>query len=176
MTLSGGGLSLTSLTTSATWTTNAGTTLNVQSNLNANGNVLTVWGGGGTTFGGVITTTRGLNMSGSGTLVLRANNSLAGGVAVKAGTLNCRERRALGPGGSGNDTTVAVGAALQLQNAGNINNVVLTMGGSGANGNGALQLLQGNSVWSGPVLLSADTLVNTASGSLTLSGYLLGRL
>ena len=174
VTLSGAGLSLSSLTTSATWTANAGTTLNVQSSLNANGNVLTVGGGGNTTFGGVITTTRGLNKSGSGTLVLAANNSLSGGVAVQTGMLKVENAGALGPGGSGNDTSVATGAALQLQNAGNISNVVLTVGGSGTSGDGALQLLQGNSVWSGPMLLSADTLVNTVSGSLNLSGYLLG--
>jgi fibronectin-binding autotransporter adhesin len=174
VTLSGAGLSLSSLTTSATWTTHPAAALNVQSSISANGNVLTVGGGGCATFGGVITTTRGLNLSGSGSLVLTANNSLAGGVAVQAGTLVVENAEALGPGGSGNDTTVTAGASFWLQNAGNINNVVLTMGGSGPSGSGALQLLQGNSTWSGPVLLSADTLVNTASGSLTLSGYLLG--
>ncbi len=82
--LSGGGLTLSSLTTSATWTVNPGATLNVQSAIDANGNVLTVNNYGSTTFGGGITTTRGVSLTGSGTVVLAANNPLSGGVGVQA--------------------------------------------------------------------------------------------
>ncbi len=82
----------------------------------------------------------------------------------------------MGLGGTGNDTIVNVGASLALQNATGMNvaNVTLSIGGSGANNVGALQNLQGANTWDGPVFLSADTLINTASGSLTLPNYLLG--
>lgn len=67
-------------------------------------------------------------------------------------------------------TTVANGAALELQGVIAVGAEALTLGGIGISNGGALRNISGNNSYAGAITLTADTRINSDSGTLTLSG------
>jgi len=129
------------------------------------------------TIGSAINTTSGLVKFGPGTLVLSADSraTMSGDIVISSGALNVQNSGALGPGGAGNGTMkVAAGAALEVQNNIALTNVPVTLNGSGVNGGGALKSIQDNNSLTGSVILGNNAQINTAAGSLTLSGPIQG--
>jgi autotransporter-associated beta strand protein len=139
----------------------------------------------GLTFGGVaahdvsgsISGTSFVTKDGTGSLLLRGNNSYAGLTTVSVGKLFVESGNALGSTATG--TTVTSGASLQLR--GGVTMVVepLTINGSMVSGDGALASTAGINTWTGPVtlgsaaVLSADADELRISGSVSNPGFLL---
>jgi autotransporter-associated beta strand protein len=63
-------------------------------------------------------------------------------------------------------TTVASGATLQISGSTKISTESLTMSGTGVNGIGALDSLNGNNIWDAPIVLTGDTNIGAESGSV----------
>ncbi len=107
-------------------------------------------------------------------MVLFGNNTYTGGTTVSAGVLNLQSNTALGTTGSG--TTVASGAALELQNGITISGEALSLAGTGVGGNGALRNISGNNTWTGAVTLSANpgATIQSDAGLLTVTGGISG--
>jgi autotransporter-associated beta strand protein len=180
VTLAGSASSL-FLSSDGTWTTNPGTSLTVQTSVNAKANMeghsLTIAGGGLTTLSGGINSSLGLTKTGSGTLILSADNTysaLTGGIQVQNGLLIAQNGGALGRGSSGSNTTVSAGATLELQDTGQLASVGLNLTGTGSFGQGALANAQGDNTLTGIITLNGDTTINVIADSLTLSNYLVG--
>ncbi|MFJ2992302.1 autotransporter-associated beta strand repeat-containing protein [Pandoraea sp. NPDC087047] len=133
------------------------------------GNPLTVFNNDNTTLASVISGTGALNMNGSGTLTLGAQNTFAGNVGVSGGTL------ALGAGGtlsSANDVTLTSGATLDVSAA--TAPVIGSLGGvAGSTVNTGTQTLTlgsaTNATFSG-ALNGTGGLVKQGSGTQTLNG------
>jgi len=109
---------------------------------------------------------------GNGTLVLSGNNANSGTLSVNAGVLSIRNSNALGTTAGG--TTVASGAALQIQDNINVGAEALSIRGTGISSTGALRNISGTNTYGGNVTLAAATRINSDSGSLTLSGSITG--
>lgn len=123
-------------------------------------------------FGGIV-------KSGAGTMTITSNNTIGygGTTTVSAGALNIRHGVALGQTGV-NDvtkgTTVASGAALQLQNNIAVGTEALGLSGTGIANTGALRNVSGNNSWAGSIALNAGSRVNSDAGTLTLNGAVTG--
>jgi len=128
------------------------------------------------TIASSIQSSAGLVKFGPGTLILSADNSqtLSDTLFINDGTLNVRNSGALGAGGTGSPVTVATGAALELQNNVSIANVPITLNGSGPSGGGSLRNVQDNNSLGGEISLTSNSQINTAAGTLTLSGAIQG--
>ncbi|MGH8431097.1 MAG: autotransporter-associated beta strand repeat-containing protein, partial [Solimonas sp.] len=132
------------------------------------GQNLTVGGAGDTTVLGVIATLSGtLTKDGTGTLTLRGPSNYSGATTISAGALNIRNSQALGFGGGG--TTVANGAALELQadifGPINVFGEALTLNGTGIANGGALRNISGNNTFGGPITLASATRINSDAGT-----------
>ncbi|WP_396180236.1 autotransporter domain-containing protein, partial [Flavobacterium sp.] len=120
------------------------------------------------TSSGVISGTGGsLTKASAGTLTLSGANSFTGATTVSAGVLNIQNSTALGTTAAG--TTVASGAALQLQGDINVGAEALTLSGTGVSNDGALRNISGTNTYAGLVTLGGSTLINSDAGTLTLS-------
>ena len=125
------------------------------------------------TFSGVIkdlgtgTNITSLVKQGSGTWILIGANTYTGATTVSAGVLNIQHATALGTSALG--TSVASGAALQLQNNITVGAEALTLSGTGIANDGALRNISGSNNYGGLLTLGADTRINSDSGTLTLS-------
>ena len=134
---------------------------------------LTVTGAGDTTISGIIGNgSGGVTKTGTGTLTLTGANTYTGGTTISAGVLNIRNNSALGTTGTG--TTVAAGAALQLQNNITVTGEPLTLNGTGIASDGALRNISGNNTWTGAVTLNSNATVQSDTGLLTISGNIGG--
>ncbi len=119
--------------------------------------------GTGTLAGGT-----SLVKNGTGTLILNTANSYSGITSVNAGVLNIQNAGALGSSAGG--TTVASGAALQVQGGFTASVEPLTIGGTGINNDGALRNISGDNILPGLITLSGTSVrINTDANSLTLS-------
>jgi autotransporter-associated beta strand protein len=120
--------------------------------------------------------TLGFVKFGPGALVLSGNSAstLSGPVSINSGTVNIRDSGALGAAGSGSGTTVAAGAALELQGNLQVGSKPLTLNGNGVGGGGALRNISGNSSWAGTLTVASPAQVNVVADSLTFSGGLSG--
>ncbi|WP_211913025.1 autotransporter outer membrane beta-barrel domain-containing protein [Tardiphaga alba] len=107
---------------------------------------------------------------GAGTLILTGNNSYTGLTTVTAGALNIQNSTALGSTGAG--TTVAAGAALQVEGSITIFTEALTLNGMGVANDGALRNIAGNNTYGGAITLQSASRINADAGSLTLNGGL----
>jgi autotransporter-associated beta strand repeat/autotransporter-associated beta strand repeat/autotransporter-associated beta strand repeat/autotransporter-associated beta strand repeat len=130
---------------------------------------LTVGNANSTTFSGVIDNAGGaigLTKAGAGTLTLSGANTYTGNTAISRGILNAQSNSALGSG----SVTVTGGniAGLQLQGGITVANA-LTIASYGIGGVGALQNVSGDNNYTGLITLSADSRINSDSGTLTLS-------
>ncbi len=102
-------------------------------------------------------------------------SNYTGTTAVSDGTLNISSQAPLGNTGA---VIVGNGTTLQLQNNVSLSlpGITLTVGGSGVNGQGALQNVGGtNSILVGTMAMSASTVVSAAANSeLVLNGVVTG--
>ena len=105
---------------------------------------------------------------GTGTLTLTGSNAYSGATTVSAGVLNIQNPNALGTMGGG--TTVAAGAALQIQGGITTAAEALTLNGMGIANDGALRNVAGNNNYAGNITLASAARINSDSGTLTLSG------
>jgi fibronectin-binding autotransporter adhesin len=136
---------------------------------------LTGNGTGVVTLSGAINTGSGskdyaITKSGTGTFVLSGNNGYRGATTISAGVLNIRNANALGTNAAG--TTVASGAALQIQGGITIVSEGLTLNGGGISSDGAFRNISGNNTFGGSILFGSASRIASDSGTLTLSGNL----
>ena len=110
--------------------------------------------------------------SNSSTWVLGGNNTYNGTAAINSGALNIQNANALGNTAAG--TTVASGAALQLQGGISVGAEALTLSGDGVGSTGALRNISGNNSYAGAITLNAATRINSDAGNLNLSGGISG--
>jgi autotransporter-associated beta strand protein len=130
-----------------------------------NGATLTVAETNSNTYAGAISGAGGFTKSGAGTVILTgANSSYSGNVSVSAGALRVGSATALG--GTGGNTAVSSGAALELTSS--PGSEALSLAGTGISSGGALRNISGNNSLSGLVTLTAATRINSDAGTLTL--------
>lgn len=129
---------------------------------------LTTGGSTSTIFSGVISGGGGLTQNGTGTLTLSGANTYTGLTTINFGAINVQNATALGTPAAG--TTVATGAALQIQGGITIGTEALTLNGTGAVGTGALRSISGNNTWAGNITLGSASSIGTDGGTLTVSG------
>lgn len=113
-----------------------------------------------------------LTKSGTGRLVLSGANSYGGKTYVNSGILNVRSATALGATSAG--TTVAFGATLEMEGGITIGAEVLSLAGTGVEGNGALRNISGTNVYGGAITLSDAAGIQSDAGSLTLGNTITG--
>jgi autotransporter-associated beta strand protein len=150
--------------------TTAGT-LTVSGSIDTNGFTVTGGGSGTMEFSGAVTGSGGLAKSGTGTLILSGTsaNTYTGTTIVNAGALNIRKSSALG--GTTSGTTLAAGAALQVQGGINVAGEALTLNGAGPTGGaGSLLNVSGSNTWGGAITLGSASTIGATSGTLTVTG------
>jgi fibronectin-binding autotransporter adhesin len=164
--LNGNSITLASLNTNAT----VGTPV-IESGSGAVGiDILTVNNAVNNTYAGVLQdgsiSSLALIKSSTGMLTLTGANTYTGETNVNNGVLNIGHNAALGSTQGG--TTVASGAALQLQGGIAVGAEALSLAGTGIGGTGALRNVSGNNSYAGQITLVATTRINSDSGTLTL--------
>jgi fibronectin-binding autotransporter adhesin len=127
-----------------------------------------------TTFSGIISGIGGnITKQGTGTFVLSGANTYDGTTTVSTGVLRALNNTALGTAAGG--TTVASGAALEVDGGIALGNEGLTLSGTGIANGGALRSISGsNSFGTRLNTLLADTTIGVNAGTLTLSGSITG--
>lgn len=138
---------------------------------------LTGDGSGVVTLGGGINAGSGnrdyaITKSGTSTFSLTGVSDYDGLTTISGGVLNIRNAAALGSTVSG--TTVASGAALQIQGDIAVGTETLTLNGSGIAGDGALRNMSGNNNFAGAITINTATTIGSDYGTLTLSGVISG--
>lgn len=128
--------------------------------------------GSSATINSTIAGSNGLTKSSAGTLILGGSNTYTGTTAISAGVVNLRSATGLGSTTGG--TTVASGAALEVQNNLTVSNEALTLNGTGVSGNGALRNVSGTNTWTGAVSLGSAARIQSDAGTLTVSGAITG--
>ncbi len=126
-----------------------------------------------TSISSVIESDGGIIKAGAGTLMLSGENTYTGATSVVVGVLNIQNSAALGTDAAG--TTVANGAALELQGGVAVGTEPLTIGGTGISAAGALRSVSGNNSFGGPITLTQSTtsVISYNTGDLlTLSGVI----
>ena len=113
-----------------------------------------------------------LTKTGAGTQILSGANTYTGSTTVSAGNLTISNSSALG--GTGSGTTVANGAALQIQGDIVVGAEALNLAGSGFSNAGALRNLSGTNSLAGAITLAGATTIGSDAGALTLSGGISG--
>jgi fibronectin-binding autotransporter adhesin len=137
-------------------------------------NTISVGAGFGATISAPVAGTAGLTKAGAGTLVLAADNTLTGGTAIAAGTLQ------LGAGGTagrlGGGILVGAGATLAVDRADEVTlpGAISGTGGVAKRGAGTLVLTAANS-YSGGTAVAEGTVVvgdGAAAGGIAAAGSL----
>ncbi len=129
----------------------------------------------GLSVSAIISGAVGLTKAGAGTLTLSGANTYTGVTTVNAGVIDVQNNTALGT--TAGATTVASGAALQIDGSGLVIAEPITiLIGTGIGGTGALRNLANNNTWSGAIALgaAAGARINSDGGTLTLSGAITG--
>jgi fibronectin-binding autotransporter adhesin len=135
---------------------------------NNNSSTYTLAGAGSITGGTLLT------KNGTGSVVLATSNSFTGPVAINAGQVILQNAYGLG---TSQTVTVASGATLAFQTSGGaatISNNPVAINGTGSAGQGALENLSGDNTLDGTLTLVSNSIVNVASGSLTIIGSIYG--
>ena len=155
---------------SATLSALAGSSFSIISNGAATtSSTLTINGGGAYSFSGVIQDGLGtvsLVRSGSGTTLFEGANTYSGTTTISSGSIQLSGAGRLGSAAGG--TTVASGAAIELQGVNYTAAEALVINGTGISGSGALH---GTGTWSGLITAATDSTIKT-SGTLNLTGGL----
>lgn len=115
---------------------------------------------------GTIVGSGDLTKVGAGTLTISGANSYSGLTTISAGVVNIQSGSALGSASFG--TTVAAGAALELQGNIAVGAEALSLSGTGVSGNGALRNISDANTWGGLITLAATSEIQSDSGSLTI--------
>lgn len=133
---------------------------------------LVISGSGNTTFSGTITDGANdlvlIKNVGTDTLTLSGANSYDGATTISTGVINIQNATALGTTTAG--TTVATGAALEIQNNITVGAEALNLSGTGIGSNGAFRNISGTNSFAGAVTLAAASEIQSDAGTLTLSG------
>jgi autotransporter-associated beta strand protein len=116
---------------------------------------------------GVIAGAVGVTHDSSGASTLAGANTYSGATAINSGSTSIQNASALGDTTTG--TTVASGAALQIQGDITVGAEALSIAGTGVGGTGALRNISGANTYGGPVTLAGPTLISSDAGTLTLS-------
>lgn len=174
--VSGGALTLNNANAAITQTSNSAQTINNALILNRNTDIEGA-GAGMLTLAGDISEIGGartITKTGTYSAVFSGNNSYTGTTVISVGVLNIRSASGLGSTGAG--TTVADGAALELQGGITIGAETLLIKGSGVGGNGALRSISGNNTYGGVVTINTTTTIqsDTVGNKLTLSDSIIG--
>jgi autotransporter-associated beta strand protein len=119
------------------------------------------------TVSGVTSGAYALTKTGTGTLTLSGANTYNGATSINAGVLNIQHATALGTTAAG--TTVASGAALQIQGGITIGAEALSLAGTGISNDGALRNISGTNIYEGLITLTAATEISSDAGSLAIS-------
>jgi autotransporter-associated beta strand protein len=143
--------------------TNSTVTLNLVGN-----NVAGVVTVSGTILAGNGNKDYAVTKTGGGTFTLSGANNYGGVTTISGGVLNIRNATALGSTLAG--TTVATGAALQIQGGITIGAETLALNGSGIASDGAFRNISGNNGFGGAITLGSASTISSDSGTLTLSG------
>ena len=104
--------------------------------------------------------------TGTGTLTLSGANTYTGTTTINEGVLNIQNAAGLGSTAAG--TTVAAGAALELQGGINIGTEALTLNGTGVANGGALRSIGGNNTVGGAITLGSASRINADANLLNL--------
>ena len=140
---------------------------------------LTVDQAGNTSYSGVISGAgaAGLTKDGEGALTLSGANTYGGTTLVNAGKLAITHNTALGATGSGNGTSVASGATLELRGrasfdaSGTLNGYSnITVAENLTLNGGTLRNLHGFNILSGTITLGADSLIDSHRDEDTVVG------
>lgn len=150
-------------------TTDASSTLTLNGTITSSTDKNVIFDSAGTTYAtnSIGTGNGGVTKQSDGTLYLSGNSTYHGATTVSAGVVNISHDNALGATDGG--TTVASGAALELQGNIHVGTEALSLSGSGISSGGALRNVSGNNQFDGTVTVSSATaLIRTDAGSLTL--------
>jgi autotransporter-associated beta strand protein len=164
---------------SNTITQSSSSAQNIANAINApstNGSVTLTLSGNGTgivTMSGVIAIGTGqrdyaITKTGTSTFSLSGANTYGGLTTISSGVLNIQNAFALGSTSSG--TSVASGAALQLEGGISVGNETLALNGSGIASDGALRNISGNNSYAGVITLGSASTIASDAGTLTISG------
>src|SRR5205085_6095386 len=174
--LGGNPLAFTGSTT--TITQNSSNAQSIANNIVASNNstvLLTLTGisPGIVTLSGAITAGSGnrdyaITKTGTSIFTLSGANTYGGATTISAGVLNIQSASALGSTASG--TSVASGAALQIQGGIAVGTDALTLNGSGIASDGAFRNISGNNSFAGAISFGSASTISSDSGTLTLSG------
>jgi fibronectin-binding autotransporter adhesin len=120
------------------------------------------------TISAIITGANNIIKDGAGQLALSGSNTYTGTTTINAGTVSLQNNAGLGATNGG--TTVASGAALELQGGLTVTGEALGLSGTGVGNNGALRNVSGTNTWTGVTTLNAATEIQSDAGRLNLSG------
>jgi len=137
--------------------------------LNAGGNNTS------TAFSGVLQNGAGtlaVTKTGTGTWTLSGASTYTGLTTISAGVIDVQSNTALG--GAAGATTVAIGAALQVDGTGLAIAEPLTLNGTGIANGGALRNLANANTVSGAITLASATRIASDGGTLTISSNIGG--
>ncbi|HEY7193209.1 MAG TPA: autotransporter-associated beta strand repeat-containing protein, partial [Gemmatimonadales bacterium] len=137
--------------------------------LNAGGNNTS------TAFSGVLQNGAGtlaVTKSGTGTWTLSGASTYTGLTTISAGVIDAQSNTALGSAAGA--TTVATGAALQVDGSGLAIAEPLTLNGTGIANGGALRNLANNNTVSGAITLASASRISSDGGTLTISNNIGG--
>jgi autotransporter-associated beta strand protein len=141
----------------------------------ANSIVLTLNGDGAgiVTLSGIINTGNGskdysITKSGASNFLLSGTNTYRGATNINAGILTIQNNAALGAVSAG--TTVASGAALQIQGGITVGTEALTLNGTGISSGGAFRNVSGTNSFAGAITFGSASSISSDAGTLTLSG------
>jgi len=121
------------------------------------------------TVANVIKGSGGLVKIAANTLTVTNANTYSGSTVISNGVLNIRHNTALGTAAGA--TTVANGAALQLQNSITVTGETLTLSGQGVSTDGALRSISGTNNWTGNLIIGTNvTRLASDAGLLAIGG------
>jgi len=182
------GLSVTSITISASNYTLSGSRINLNGNLTVGSGAsnermnmdvgltaassFTVNNVADLTLTGHLSGSPSLTKKGVGTLTLTNDNSnFSGAIDIQSGRLIMSHVDALGTAGAA--TTVEANAQLQIRNVGTPIGEPLILNGPGPINDGALLNFAGNSIWAGTITIDSDATFGAAAGTvLTVPGLI----
>jgi len=148
--------------------------LTLSGTINLNSQALTLDSACNIFLTGKITGTGSITKIGATTAFLEgATSNYAGVTAINVGKLRLVSSAGLGASGPGNETVVANGAALEIEDVATAEDV--TLSGTGISSQGALVGAAGNNTLTGAITLAADSTINAATGTkLTIEGAIGG--